>query len=348
MVNVAADSGGASAILLGVHEAALATSEHRWRFVISTPELGGAEHVNIDRFPWVKRSWLHRAWFDLLVLPRLVQSAEPDVVLSLQNVPVSGVEQRQVVYLHQALPFSDFRFRFARHPKLALYQWIVSRRIFRNLSRASVVVVQSQWMKNAVTASGLLPAERVEVVPAVIPPSQGVLEYRPTAANRRRFFYPAAAYEYKNHEAILDAVEQLHAEGIRDFEVLLTINREQLPRSRRNRIPSGVRTVGHLPRDRVAEEYGRSVLLFPSLLETVGLPLLEARRANSFIIAPDLPYAREALGVYPNALFFSHGDKRSISNLMQIVMTGRPHVEVVRRVDTGGEWEKLMQILETR
>lgn len=41
--------------------------------------------------------------------------------------------------------------------------------------------------------------------------------------------------------------------------------------------------------------YAKSILVFPSHIETLGLPLLEARAAGCRIVASDIAAAREAL-----------------------------------------------------
>jgi O16-antigen biosynthesis glucosyltransferase len=55
------------------------------------------------------------------------------------------------------------------------------------------------------------------------------------------------------------------------------------------------------------------ILVFPSKLETWGLPLSEGAFFNKWIIAADLPYARETLRDYRKALFF---DPDSTDDLM--------------------------------
>lgn len=61
--DVPAETGGALTILKQYHEAAIKDKENEWYFVISTPNLIESSNVRILRFPWVKKSWVHRMYF---------------------------------------------------------------------------------------------------------------------------------------------------------------------------------------------------------------------------------------------------------------------------------------------
>jgi glycosyltransferase involved in cell wall biosynthesis len=65
---------------------------------------------------------------------------------------------------------------------------------------------------------------------------------------------------------------------------------------------------GPIKREKVFEMYTESVLLFPSFVESFGLPLLEARLSGAFIIANKTSFTEEILKDYENSLFFN-GDK---------------------------------------
>lgn len=61
-----------------------------------------------------------------------------------------------------------------------------------------------------------------------------------------------------------------------------------------------------MKREVVFEMYSKSVLVFPSFVESFGMPLLEARMSNSVILASDQNFSREILKDYNNAYFLMH------------------------------------------
>ena len=63
--------------------------------------------------------------------------------------------------------------------------------------------------------------------------------------------------------------------------------------------------------------YAEATLLFPSYLETFGLPLLEARRSNGLILCSDLPFSHEILDGYGNAYYFGVNDAKLLAKYMK-------------------------------
>ena len=57
--------------------------------------------------------------------------------------------------------------------------------------------------------------------------------------------------------------------------------------------------------------------VFPSYIETIGLPLLEARSVGARILAADCRYARDLVGDYQKAEFFEMFDAERLYRLMR-------------------------------
>ncbi len=322
MFDVPAASFGAMSILEDYHAVALKDPErdNEWIFVLSIPELSESGNVRVVRFPWVKKSWLHRLWFDYHTSPRLIRRYRPDRILSLQNVLVPGATVPQILYLHQPMPFVDRRYRLWESPRFWAYQNLISHRIYRSIRNAEKVVVQTEWMKRACIERAGVDGSRIEI----IPPSVTVdvkRSFEPTADNLRRFIYPASPYSYKNHRVIFDALAILQNEGIKGIQVDFTLSgcenslAARLKREAKSRgLP--VRFIGSISREQVFEHYSNSVLIFPSYIETFGLPLLEARLHGTPIIASDCPFSREILSGYLLGSFFNPDDAKELAATM--------------------------------
>lgn len=79
--DVAASSGGALSVLKDYYNSYVANSDgNHYYFVISTPELASTANITILRYPWIKKSWFHRLWFDYVVAPELVKKLKIDTV----------------------------------------------------------------------------------------------------------------------------------------------------------------------------------------------------------------------------------------------------------------------------
>ena len=63
-------------------------------------------------------------------------------------------------------------------------------------------------------------------------------------------------------------------------------------------------------------------LIFPSRMETWGLPISEAKDYRLPILVSDLPFAHETVGNYDKVKFFNCLDARSLSDIMASMIEG--------------------------
>lgn len=317
--DVAAENGGAVTVLQSFYEEFCRDTENEYLFVLSVCRLEEQPHIQVLNFPWIKKSPLHRLFFDHFTAPRLVKKYNVDEILSLQNIELPHAEVPQSVYEHNALPFSEHQFRLLEAPDLWVYQQILGRMMKRSIRRAKKVMVQTNWMKEEIVRQCRIPAERVEIrFPAV-----EMLPTGPWRLDREKpvFFYPSNASAYKNHRTFLSACEALQKNGFRHYEVIWTVSGEENDHIRRikkeaeeKNLP--IRFQGPLPRRTLFDLYASSVLVFPSYIETIGLPLLEARSAGAWILAADCRYARDLIGGYEQAAFFDPFDAEGLGREM--------------------------------
>lgn len=298
----------------------------KWVFVVSTPKYDGYENITIERLPWVKKNWGYRYFFDTIVTKILLWKYKPDLVLSLQNKGISFFRGKQMVYLHLPFILTDHRFDFNQDGKrLWLYQNVLSKIIFRSLRKVDKVIVQTHWMKDALVKKAKVAPEKIVVQHPDISVNN-VGTYIDLAENRRRLFYPAIAYPYKNHITLLRAVDLVQNQGINDYELILTIRDDENNYAKKlkkyaNKNSLNVRFMGQISREDVFALLAKSVLVFPSCVESFGLPLLEARRTGTYIIASDNPFSKEILQGYDKAYFFENWDYKSLGMIISQILT---------------------------
>ena len=318
--DVAADSGGAATVLQSFYEEFVEDTENEYLFVLSVCQLKETAHIKALNYPWIKKSPFHRLCFDHFIAPGLVRKYHVDRVLSLQNIELPHAGVPQTVYEHNALPFCEYKFRLWEAPSLWLYQQAQGRMMKRSIRRAWKVMVQTGWMKAQIVRQCRIPEDKVEIkFPAVemLPAAPWRMEEKKPV-----FFYPANASAYKNHRTFLKACELLKARGYENYEAIWTVTGEENGKIRsirqqteRKGLP--IRFVGTMPRRALFDLYASSVMVFPSYIETIGLPLLEARSVGAWIAAADCLYARDCVGDYERAEFFPAFDAEALCNLMK-------------------------------
>ncbi|MCQ2429228.1 MAG: glycosyltransferase [Clostridia bacterium] len=290
-------------------------SENEWIFLLGDPYLDETDRIKIRCFPEVKSGRVRKVFFDCFSGKKVISSLEPDIVVSLQNIMTFGLRVPQAIYIHQSLPFQDVkRFSFFKKAerRSAVIQHIIGRFIKASAKRADKVFVQTEWMREAVSRSVGIDEDRIGIAfPEIDLFSPGTEKF-----GNDRFFYPTNGEIYKDVDVIVQACDLLNDRGIRDFTVRLTLPEGTV------RHPNIV-CVGRLDRGRMQEEYNAGTLLFPSYIETVGLPLLEARSCGTLIVASDTPFAGECLAGYPNAYLFPVHDGGALAGRMAEIINGR-------------------------
>lgn len=297
-----------------------------WFFVISRPELQETESIKVLRFPWVKKSWWHRLFFEHFIAARLINKYQIDKVLSFQNVIIPHTNVPQILYVHQPLPFVEYKFSLKENKLFWIYQRIIGKKILNSIRSADKVVVQTEWMKNACIEKSGVASEKIEVVPPKV--NIDIKNYfEPNNESLFNFFFPAGPIAYKNHRIIVSACKTLINRGDNNkFNVIFTLTGtedrhsiELLSEVRKHNLP--IHFVGNLSREKVYDQYTKSILLFPSYIETFGLPLLEARLHRTIILASDCPFSHEILDGYENAYYFNPFRADELANLMKAVMS---------------------------
>ena len=90
-------------------------------------------------------------------------------------------------------------------------------------------------------------------------------------------------------------------------------------------------------------------LLFPSKLETWGMPISEAKAAGLPIIAADMPYAREAVGNWPAARFVDANDPAALAAQLMAATRGETVFEPVTcdmpTDPFARDWASLLELL---
>ena len=330
VVDIAASTVGALSILNDFTDfLALQDVGVDWVCLVSSDEISSSvPWIRVVRDAYAKRSWLHRLTWEILIAPRLVRHYAPDAVFSLQNTAVLFTRVPQVVYVHQSLPFARWhRWSFFRSEEreMAVRAAVLGPVIRWSVRRASMTIVQTHWMQQVLAISSRVDSSRIVVVPpdcdVSLPPAGEVGKSDMADLGQGiRLFYPASAMPYKNFEVAIQALILLQAQG-HHAELTLTITGKENDYAKRirqlaTRLGDAVQFCGSMPRRSVLLMLQQSILVFPSIIETFGLPLLEARKLGSWVIAADTPFAREILDGYPRAHFFVSASAADLASAM--------------------------------
>lgn len=337
--DVPAENGGALAVLNDFHNEVKSHKDRNinWIFVVSKAELQETDNIKVLRFPWIKKSWFHRLYFDNFIAPKLIKKYNADKIFSLQNVVIPHTKISQILYVHNSLPFVEYRFAFRDNKKLWTYQNIIGKDIVRSIKKADKVIVQTKWMKKACIDRANVEKEKIDVVyPKISTNIDNFFEADETSL--KTFFYPANGVYYKNHRLIVEACKELKKQNIDDYRVLFTLKgnenehiKEIYRKVIENKLP--IEFIGKISRQKVFELYTKSILIFPSYIETFGLPILEAKLHRGIILSSDCSFSHEILDDYKNAYFFDPFNYIDLSEKILNVLQKKTYCDVSRNID---------------
>lgn len=330
--DIAASNGGALSILKSFYDYVVKfDKENEYIFLLGDNYLTENCNVKIRVFPEIKKSRIKRLMFDFYGGKAIVKEMAPDVILSLQNTMIFGVSEiPQIVYMHQSIPFQSkksFSLFKKNERNLAIVQHLIGKVIMKSVKKADYVIVQTKWIKEAVVEKTGIDHQRIV---DVFPKYEMCEEIEKTEFDNTLFFYPASKELYKNHACIYSAVELLKKKGIKDFSVILTLDGNDTEH---------IKYIGQIPREEVLQYLQQGTLVFPSYIETVGLPMLESRSVGGMVLASNCAFSHEVLEGYENAYFFDPFNANELAEFMEMIITER----IVKTSVDSRKIEKLRQ-----
>ena len=295
-------------------------------FVPEKIELQSFDNIIYEKIN--KESFLGRVLWDKFGVSRYIKfnKLKPCKVISLQNTSVRS-EFPQIIYVHQPIPFSNIKIKFNfQNLKFLMYKYIYSFFIFSN-SKNSTFVVQTNWMKDAILEKNKdISEDRVFVISPTIDIRERNTCCERINSQKLKVIYPATPIFYKNHEIILDAMKLLSSQSqLGDMIFQVTFHPESYPEFVKKMkilgLEENIEFLGVLPYEKLMKEYEQaSAVVFPSYLETFGLPLAEAAVLGKLIICSDLPYTHDVLNGYRNVKYVRYDNASAWSQeLLKIV-----------------------------
>ena len=292
-----------------------------------------------------------RLWRSQFRLPSEVLKLGADVLLCMSGIGSAGQHIPHVTFVQQSLPFSpEALARISTFERLRM--GVMWRAMKRSCTSSRQVIVQTPTMRRRVAEVFGIPSAQITVaLPAVddlpepVEPSKRLAAMRETQPTLR-LLYVGNQSAYKNVTFVIGAMRELRT-GLPGLKIFLTWPADH-PACRME----GVVGLGYLRGAELREAYElATVLVMPSLVETVGLPMLEAMNAGTPVVAADRPYAHDVCE--DAAVFFDPLDVGDLTGKVlavlgderlrdQLVQRGQ---DVIRKRRSEKPYERMLDIV---
>ncbi len=313
--------GGALTILSSFIEAAHAPEFADWQFVVLSNPMVKLNFGRIKRinFALPKKSWLLRVFYEYVIFKKISTRLNVDIWFSLHDLTPNVIAKKRFVYCHNPAPFYRPSWRDVwLDPKFFIFNKLYSWFYRLNINKNDAVIVQQFWLKLKFLKFCKVPVHVSH--PKYV--SSNPISIKKNISNKISFLYPAFPRFFKNHQIICEAISSLSEEEKLAIKVIFTMSGSE------NRYAAWLKKCygnieaiefrGKLTYLELQQLYQEvNCVIFPSKLETWGLPLTEARYFGKDIICANLPYAIETLGNFPKVHFVAPDSVTDWSNAIR-------------------------------
>ena len=322
------------------------------------PEISGVTYIKIN-----VRSNIQRIKFDFYDCKKILKrlGVKPDLVISLQNTGVFCLRNiHQMIYYHQSLPLYPERWNPLKKQErtLAFYKYIYPFFVrISYLKRKVDFIAQIPFIKAGIVKRFNIADRHVHVL---FPDTERINadEVNPHDFGKGTydFIYPSTVFKYKNHRILVLAVSIIgkkNPEISKNLRIHLTLHKEDACNITKYIREKGVEQNfifhGTIPHDKLLSMLKSAIaLLFPSRIETIGLPLIEAAALGKRILTANLPYAHQVLTNYEGAIYINTDEAEAWAKTIEEECDNEPKEFQGMVMPLKSSWEDFFSLVNER
>lgn len=301
--------------------------------------------------PLSRKSYFFRLWYEFIYFYWFSMKRNIFIWISMHDITPNVKAEFRYVYCHNPSMFYKFKLQdFYFAPKMVLFSLFYKYLYRINIKKNQAVIVQSEWLRKKFRA--IYDLDKVIV-------AYPRIQNREIPCTRSKdknylFLYPALPRVFKNFEIICEACRIINKLTNYNYKVVFTIDGMENNYSRYLKRKYGqIREIvwlGLQTREATFELYGEAdCLIFPSKLETWGLPISEFENTGKVMLLADLEYAHETAGFYEKKVFFDPFDSMALAREMVKCMQNRTNYapDAVQKPEhfTAASWDRLFFML---
>ena len=286
--------------------------------------------IKFIEFKDSKKSYFKRMYYEYIFFKKLSKKLKPYLWFSLHDITPNVIADKRVVYCHNPMMFYKMnKGERKKSFKLFLFSKFYKYIYKINIKKNNYVIVQQDWIREEFKK--VFKIENIIVAHPEVNLKDLKID-KNVQIEKNSFLYPSFPRVFKNFEIICEAVEKLEKEDIKNFKIYLTMDGTENSYSKeiyeKYKRLGCIEFIGLQKRENLMKYYNKvETVIFPSKIETWGLPITEAKEYGKKIILSDLPYAHETLGNYEKVLFFDPNDSDRLAKEIKLVISKKKSVK---------------------
>ena len=264
-----------------------------------------------------------RLWWDQVSLPRIVRREGIDVIWAILYFGSLRPPVPQIMFQRNVMYYCDHYLKNLNSKEIMiirLRRWL----LYKIMRSSCSIVTPTVAMRDMILYKHPdVPIDRFEIIPHAfdhnadekdLPEAQAHLLNASTESSFVKILYVGHIMPWKGLFSLLDALAQVAEQTKQPFKLFLTIAREDwsagfdrfVAKTNELRLDKNIEILGKLRLNVMGALYKScDMLVYPSLCESFGFPLLEAMARGLSIVAADTDVNRELAGdgavYYPSA-----------------------------------------------
>lgn len=294
--------------------------------LVNSKNLFNFPNIKYIEFPNSKKNWFYRIYYEYYYFKKLSLKINPSVWISMHDMTPNVSCENLYVYCHNATPYYKPTWKdWIYGGRASLFSLFYIYLYAINIKKNKGVIVQQDWLRKEFE-------QRFNLKNVIVAyPDIDLTDIKPNYSNKKvdttvkEMFFPSFPRSFKNFEVICDAYKKLPENYKNRLKIYLTLDESLNSYAKyiheKYKDQEGLCFIGLIDRKKVFEYYEQvDALVFPSKLESWGLPITEFKKFKKPIFLSNLPYAKETLGSYEKGYFFNPKNSSELMNLMKLLV----------------------------
>ncbi len=306
----------------------------KWTVIINdkyTPVVK-ADNITYLTFSNTFSGGVKRIYFDNVIIKRLINKSNYDLLISFANLGPIKASIPHILFQANARFFCKNIKRYSTLKQKIMF--FAQKKLILASCKNAIVVTPSETFKKMLINEGVQKNKIVTLYHAVDQDTLGKNEQ--TQENDSFvFFYPSHFYNYKGVDILLQAINNLVKEYQVEekFKVICTFDQNDAPDDfssvqeyvMENRLEDFIEFQGNCKQDEMAQHYiDADSMVFPSLCESFGFPLIEAKLYHLPSVTADTDINREVSK--KGSIYYKSNDPYDMAQKM-LMMIKRENIE---------------------